>query len=190
MFRIPVAAALVLCLAAAACRPQTGAPPRSPSGSPARPSSAPSPPGRLPPAAQAILSDQAVGAPRRKGQDHLTAAEAAGGQPDQAASLAEYEGWAWLDGSSRGWPAIDETLVITARADTSARAFAFWAADAPMPCSATAAAGLDGCRLGSAGDRAVVVGRLASAVFRLQCPAQAADRLTIAQAAALRAAVA
>ncbi len=105
-------------------------------------------------------------------------------------ALAEYEGWAWLDGASRSWPAIDETLVVTARADTAARAFAFWAGGAPGPCSAQAAVGLDGCQLGAAGDRTVVVGRLASVVFRLLCPAEAAERLTIAQAAALRAGVA
>jgi hypothetical protein len=185
----PVALALSLCLAAAAACAQPGGGPSAPSpagGSP-RPSilAQPPPTVRLRPAADAILGDQAVGAARRGGHDHLTAMQAASEQPDQAAAMAEFEGWGWLDGASRTWATADETLVITARADDADRAFAFWTRDAAAPCSAAAAAGLDDCRQAVSGDRAVVVGRLASAVFRLQCPAAAAQRLTVAQTAAL-----
>jgi hypothetical protein len=142
---------------------------------------------RLRPPAEAILGDQVVGAARQSGQDHLTPEQAASGQPDQAAALAEYQGWAWVDGASRTWTGADETLVLTARADTAMRAFDAWAAaGASASCAAAAGAALDGCRIGVTGDRAVVVGRLASAVFRLDCPASAAERLTAAQAAGLR----
>jgi hypothetical protein len=184
MSPIQIAAALALCLAAAACQPGSApAPARS-----ARSTPAPAPSAvRLRPPAGAILSDQVVGAARQSGQDHLTPEQAASGQPDQAAALTEYEGWAWVDGASRTWTDAGETLVLTARADTAVRAFDAWAAaGAQGPCTAAAEAGLDGCRIGVTGDRAVVVGRLASAVFRLDCPATAAERLTAAQASALR----
>jgi hypothetical protein len=188
MSRTPVALALSLCLAAAAACAQPGSPATpSPAGSPQRPSilAQPPPAVHLRPAADAILGDQVVGAARRGGHDHLTAALAASEQPDQAAALAEFEGWGWLDGASRTWASADETLVIAARADQANRAFGFWAGDAAGQCSATAAAGLDDCSQAVSGDRVVVVGRLASAVFRLQCPAAAAERLTVAQSAAL-----
>jgi hypothetical protein len=183
MSRIPIAAALALGLALAAC--QSG--PAPPVARAARASAAPSAPAvRLRPAAQAILSDQEVGAPRLSGQDHLTAEQEASVQQDQAAALAQYQGWAWVDGASRTWAGADETLVITARPDTAVRAFDAWAAGIAGPCAASAAAGLDDCRLAVTGDRAVVVGRLSSAVFRLDCPAAEADRLTSAQAASFR----
>jgi hypothetical protein len=183
MSRPLIALALLACLTAAAC----GQPVRPPAPGTASPSIlAQPPPGlRLRPAAEAILGDQVVGAARRAGHDHLTAEQAASEQADQAAALAQYAGWGWLDGASRTWSTADETLVITARPDGAARALDFWARDAGARCPATAMAGLDDCRLGLSGDRAVVVGRLGPAVFRLQCPAQAADRLTAAQAAAL-----
>jgi len=142
---------------------------------------------RLRPAAEAILSDQVFGAPRRGGHDHLTAAQAASEQPDQAAALAQFASWGWLDGSSRTWSTGDEVLVITARADDAARALEFWARDAQGHCTDAALAGLDDCRLGITGDRAVVVGRLGPAVFRLQCPARSAEPLAMAQAASLHA---
>ena len=92
-----------------------------------------------------------------------------------------------MDAARRTWTGAGETLVLTTRPDGAARAFDAWAAaGAPDPCPAAAAAGLDGCRLGVNGDRAVVVGRLGSDVFRLDCPASAADRLTAAQTASLR----
>jgi hypothetical protein len=182
MSRIPIAAALALCLVA--CQPGSSPPPvRSVRSSP----SPPPPAVRLRPPAEAILGDQVVGAARQSGQDHLTAEQAASAQPDQAAALAEYLGWAWVDGASRTWAGADETLVLTARPDAAMRAFDAWSAGAQRPCDAAAEAGLDECRLGVDGDRAVVVGRLASAVFRLDCPPAAAVRLTAAQAASLRA---
>jgi hypothetical protein len=184
--RLPIAAALALSVGlalAAACQPGVAPPPaRSARSSP------PAPPAvRLRPPAEAILSDQAVGAPRQSGEDHLTAEQAASGQQDQAAALAQYRSWAWVDAASRTWTGAGETLVLTARPDAAARAFDAWAAAAPDPCPAAAGAGLDGCRLGVTGDRAVVVGRLGPDVFRLDCPASAAERLTAAQAASLRA---
>jgi hypothetical protein len=182
MSRALIVPAFVLCLLAA-CGQQA----RPAAARPASPSilAQPPPDVRLRPASEAILSDGVVGAARRGGHDHLTAEQAASEQPDQGAALAEYAGWGWLDGASRTWSSADETLVITARPDGASRAFDFWAGGSASRCSATAMAGLDDCRLSVSGDRAVVVGRLASAVFRLQCPAPAAERLAAAQAAAL-----
>lgn len=185
MSRALIALALASSLAAAACG-SPGPEEATPTSSPKPFIQAQPPPAvRLRPAALAILSDQVAGGARRAGQDHLTAEQAASQQPDQAAALAEYAGWGWLDGASRTWTTGGETLVITARPDGAARALAFWASDAPGRCSPAATAGLDECRLAVTGDRAVVVGRLAAAVFRLDCPAPAAERLAIAQAAAL-----
>jgi hypothetical protein len=185
MSRALMAIALAACLAAAACG-SSGPAAARPAGSPAPSIQAQPPPAvRLRPAGQAILSDQPAGGARRAGQDHLTAEQAASQQPNQGAALAEYAGWGWLDGASRMWTTGSETLVITARPDDAARALAYWAGDAQGRCSPAATAGLDDCRLAVTGDRAVVVGRLAAAVFRLDCPAAAAERLTIAQAAAL-----
>ena len=183
MSRALIVLALLPCLGAAAC----GQPAGSPTGRPGQPSimAQPPPAVRLRPAADAILSDQAVGGARRGGHDHLTAEQAASEQPDQAAALAEYAGWGWLDGASRKWSTADETLVITARPDGAARALDYWSRDAQGRCTPAATAGLDECRLGVSGDRAVVVGRLSSAVFRLQCPAPAAERLAAAQAQSL-----
>ncbi|HEY4027330.1 MAG TPA: hypothetical protein VGO86_12950 [Candidatus Dormibacteraeota bacterium] len=188
MSRTSVVLVLSLWLVAAGCG-QPAATSPSPTWRPAPPSilAQPPPAVRLRPAADAILADQVVGAARRGGHDHLTAELAASEQADQAAALAEYAGWGWLDGASRSWTTADETLVITARTDDAMRAFTFWSRDAAGPCSATAAAALDDCRQAVTGDRAVVVGRLASAVFRLQCPTAAAERLAAAQSAALHA---
>jgi hypothetical protein len=163
----------LLCLAGAA---GCGQPARPTAGASASPSilAQPPPAVRLRPAADAILSDQAVGAARRGGHDHLTAEQAASEQPDQGAAMTEYAGWAWLDGASRTWSTADETLVITARPDDAARALDFWARGAAASrCPPAAMTGLDDCRVGVSGDRAVVVGRLAS------------ERLAAAQAAAL-----
>lgn len=182
MSRALIVLALLPCLAAAACGGPAAGPPRRPAPSIM---AQPPPAVRLRPASDAILGDQAVGAARRGGHDHLSAEQAASEQPDQAAALAEYAGWGWLDGASRTWATADETLVITARPDGAVRALDYWASDAPGRCSPAATAGLDDCRLGVSGDRAVVVGRLASAVFRLQCPAPLAERLAAAQAASL-----
>jgi hypothetical protein len=169
--------------------------PRPPREQVASPSIAPAPPlrARLRPPAEAILSDQAVGSPRRAGSDHLTAAAAASQQPDQPAALAEFLGWGWLDGSTRSWATADEALVLTSRPEGAARAFEFWAAEttrppfAGAPCSPAVSSGLDDCRLGVAGDRALVVGRVGAEAFRLSCPATSADRLAGAQVASMHA---
>src|SRR5262245_53407681 len=122
---------LVLCLGLAGCQGPGTATNRS-SGGPSRPSIlAEAPPQvRLRRPVGAILSDQVVGLPRRAGIDHLSAAEAASNQPDQAAALAEFLGWGWLDAASRTWSAADEVLVLTARPDGAIRAFAYWAREA------------------------------------------------------------
>jgi hypothetical protein len=193
MSRVLTAATLLLCAGLAACGGSSG-PAASATGDrpPTHSILAQPPPGlRLRAPGDALLSDQVVGAARRGGHDHLTAAQAASEQPDQGAALQRFTAWGWLDGASRTWATADETLVLTAEPAGSRRAFASWseeAAQAPFaagPCPAQAAAGLDDCRLGVAGDRAVVVGRLGTAVFRLACPASAAQRLTEAQVAAL-----
>ncbi len=195
MFRIPAAVAAViglgLCLGfgCQAPGPSAASHPRDrPS-----PSIAAHPPRqvRLHPPQEAILTDAAVGLPRRAGVDHLTEAEAVSQQPDQVAALAEFATWEWLQGASRTWSIADETLVLTARDEGAVRAFNYWsrqAGQAPFAsgaCSPQAAAGLDDCALAVAGDRAIVVGRLGPAVFRISCPASVAERLTAAQAAAL-----
>lgn len=126
-------------------------------------------------------------------QGALTAAQAASQQPDQDAALSEYVAWGWLGGASRSWSGVDEMIVITARADGAMRAFRAWSAETSQgayvagTCSAAERVGLDDCGLGLAGGRALVVARLGTAVFRLDCPAQDAERLTVAQVAALHA---
>jgi len=188
-----LAAAAVLCCWITGCQGAASSPAGAPGDRPPPPSilAQPPPAVRLRAPGQAILADQAVGAPRRSGRDHLSAAQAASEQPDQAAALAEFDGWSWVDGASRTWTGADETLVVTARTDGAARAFGFWAGAAALAplgagsCSAAAGSGLDDCLLAADGSRAVVVGRLDTAVFRISCPAADADRLTIAQVAAL-----
>ncbi len=174
-----LAAAAVLCCWITGCQGAASSPAGAPGDRPPPPSilAQPPPAVRLRAPGQAILADQAVGAPRRSGRDHLSAAQAASEQPD--------------DGASRTWTGADETLVVTARTDGAARAFGFWAGAAALAplgagsCSAAAGSGLDDCLLAADGSRAVVVGRLDTAVFRISCPAADADRLTIAQVAAL-----
>jgi hypothetical protein len=195
MSRVPTALAALLWLGLAACGGQATSSIGSAGSRPPSPSiAAQAPPGlRLRAPADAILADQVVGSPRRAGEDHLVAAEAASEQPDQAAALRRYTSWGWLDGSTRAWPGTDETLVATASNAGAGRAFADWSAEAGQApyagaeCAPAAAAGLDDCRLSLAGDRAIVVGRLGTAVFRISCPAAAAERLTAAQVAALQA---
>lgn len=184
---------LVLCLGLSACQAARTAPIRAPGERPPPPSilAEPPPEVRLRGPAGAILSDQVVGLARRAGTDHLTAAEEASNQTDQAAALAEFISWGWLDGASRTWSGADEVLVLTTRPDGAVRAFGYWAREAGQApfvagaCSSLAGAGLDDCAQGVATDRAIVVGRLGPAVFRIACPAEMAERLTIAQVAAL-----
>ncbi len=201
MFRtltaLTAAISLGLCAGLAGCRAAGSSPIRAPGDRPPSPSilAEPAPQVRLRSPAVAILSDQLVGLPRQAGTDHLTAAEAASEQNDQAAALAEFTAWAWLDGASRSWSQADEVLVMTARNSGAVRAFKYWARDADQTpyaagaCSAAAASGLDECALGLAADRAIVVGRLGSAVFRISCPTGVAERLTMAQVGSLAAGV-
>src|SRR5205809_89654 len=90
-----------------------------------------------------------------------------------------------------GPPADRSPGVRPAGPQGAGRALAAWSAGlgqapfAPSACSGAAGSGLDDCRLGVAGDRAIVVGRLGTAVFRIACPAPVADRLAEAQASAL-----
>src|SRR5439155_26610869 len=95
MSRTPVALALLVGLLAAACAQPGGSTSPSPAGRPPSPSirAQPPPTVRLRPAAEAILSDQAVGAARRGGHDHLRAQLAASQRPRQGAALAEFIGW-------------------------------------------------------------------------------------------------
>lgn len=201
MFRIPAAPAaaltaalcLGLCLGPGACQTAASSPIRAPGDHPPPPSilAEPPPQVRLRSPELAILTDQVVGLSRRAGIDHLTAAELASEQSDQAAALAEFAGWGWLDGASRSWSGADEVLVLTARNSGAVRAFKYWALDAAQKpytaaaCSAAAGAGLDDCALGIAADRAIVVGRLGAAVFRISCSSGIAERLATAQVASL-----
>ena len=188
MPRPPVllAAALLPAVLLASCQPGTGD-----GGAPtATPASSAAVPPRLRAPADAILSDQVVGSPRRASRDHLSAAEAAREQPDQVGALQEYTAWSWLEASTRSWDGVSDVVLLTARPEGAARAFAFWSAQAARapfliaPCPSSVGR-LDECRLAVSGDRAVVLGRLDAVAFRLECPAAAADRLASAQAAAL-----
>src|SRR6266700_1636031 len=107
---------LLLCLGLAGCGHRATSPIGSATDRPPPPSIvARPPPGlRLRAPADAILGDQVVGSARRSGHDHLTAAQAASEQPDQATALRQFTSWGWLDGASRGWAGADETLVLTA----------------------------------------------------------------------------
>jgi hypothetical protein len=197
MFRILTVLAAVLGLGLlagpGACQRAESSRIRSPAARPLAPSILAQPPPRLRlrPPAEAILSDQAVGSPRRAGRDHLSAAEAASEQSDQAAALDEFGGWGWLDGASRSWTTADEVLVVTARDDGAVRAYRYWSREAgqapyaALSCSVRAAAGLDDCAQGVAGDRVIVVARLGSAVFRISCPTSIAETLVVAQVASL-----
>lgn len=199
MFRVLTALTAVLELGLlaglGACQRSESSPIQSPAARPLAPSILAQPPPRvrLRPPAEAILSDQAVGSPRRTGRDHLTAAEAASEQSDQAAALDEFAGWGWLDGASRTWTVTEEVLVVTARDGGAARAYRYWSREAgqapyaALSCSVRAAAGLDDCALGVAGDQAIVVARLGSAVFRISCPTGIAETLVVAQVASLAA---
>lgn len=192
MSRTPAVLLLAL-LVAAACQQPAGSSIRSPDDPLPSPSIAPGPPlrVRLRPPGEALLSDQAVGGAHRDGRDHLTALEAASTEPDQAAALTEFTAWGWLDGASRIWSSADVVIVRTSRTEGAARAFAHWGRQATAvpyaagACSAEAGAALDDCLLATSGERAVIVGRLGPAVFRIRCPAAAAERLTLVQAASL-----
>src|SRR5262249_60076579 len=115
---------LVLCLGLGACQ-AAGTSSIRPPPSPSRPSilAEPPPQVRLRAPVGAILSDQVVGLPRRAGIDHLSAAEKASQQPDQAAALAEYMGWGWLGGASPTWAVAGEGLGVAAPPDRAVPPF-------------------------------------------------------------------
>src|SRR5256885_8818529 len=156
------AAAVLLVLGA--CQSQTPPPP-TPRPSPT-PSASPLP--VLRPPADAILADADVGLPRTAARDHLGAAEAARDTSNEVLALEAYSGWGWIEASTRSWAGggrrASETLLLTVRPEGAARAFDYWAADAaraPLaaaPCPASVP-GLDQCRLGTAGGRALLGGR-------------------------------
>jgi len=183
--RLAVLAALLV-----ACQSQPHAAPTP------RPSAAPTPTPllvvRAP--ADAVLADADVGLPLTASRDHLTAAEAARDTPNQVLALETYSGWGWIEASTRTWSGggrqASETVLLSVRAEGASRAFEIWAGDAgraPYAASNCPAAivGLDECRIGLAGDRALVVGRLGPEVFRLETAGLDAPALAARQAARL-----
>jgi len=172
MPRLPIcAAALSALLLACQSQPPPVAAPRS------SPPAAATPQPALRPPADAVLADADVGLPRTAGRDHLSAAEAARDTANEVLALETYSGWGWVEASTRTWSGngrqVVETLLVTVRAEGAGKAFDTWAADAARapyaaggcPASVT---GLDQCRLGVSGDRALVVGRLGAEVFRIE----------------------
>ena len=127
--------------------------------------------------ADAALTGADVGLPLTSARDHLSAAEAARDTPNEVLALELYSGWGWVEASTRSWSGggrqASETVLLSLRAEGAGKAFEIWAADAGRapyaeslcPSSIT---GLDQCRFGSAGDHALVVGRLGAEVFRLE----------------------
>jgi len=135
--------------------------------------------------------------PRTAGRDHLGAAEAARDTANEVLALETYSGWGWVEASTRTWSGggrrATETLLLTLRAEGAARAFDAWAGEAATsPFAATdcpaAVTGLDQCRIGSTGNRALVVGRLGAEVFRLETAGLDTPALATRQAARLPAA--
>jgi hypothetical protein len=183
---LELAAAALLVLGA--CQSQS-----SPAPTP-RPSATPSPTPLLvlKAPAEAILADADVGLQRTAARDHLGAAEAARDTANEVLALEVYSGWGWIEASTRTWSGggrqVSETLLLTVRPEGAARAFDYWAADAaraPLAAAACPASlpELDQCRLGIAGDRALVVGRLGAEVFRLDVSGLDAAALGARQAA-------
>lgn len=167
---LAVAAAIPILVAG--CQEQPHPPPPRPS-----PAASPTPPPVLRAPAAAILDDGDVGLPRTAARDQLGAAEAARDTSNEVLALEAYSGWGWIEASTRTWSGggrvAAATLLLTVRPEGAARAFDYWAADAARaPLAAgecpASVAGLDQCRLGTAGDRALLVGRLGPEVFRLE----------------------
>lgn len=183
--------ALTLAIAAlAAC--SLGA---SPAATPrASPTATPPPPPQLRAPADAILAE-ASGLRLITVRDHLTAAEYAASAPDQVIGLDQVRGWGWEEASLRQWSgggrSAQALLLRTDRASGAHLAFAAWAeqasvtpllgADCPPSVS-----GLDECRLGTAGARSIVVGRLDTETFRLDLNGLDPAPLAAAQAQRLR----
>ncbi len=185
-----IAAATLLAIAGACSTGGSSAPPRPPSPS----VETPAPPAPAPPA-RAVLAD-AGGLPVIGVRDHMPAVEYAAGASDQVLSLAEVESWGWADASLRRWAgggrSAEVVVLETDRSDGARLAFAAWAAQAAAAPFAGAdcpaqIAGLDECRLGSAGQRTLIVGRLDVDVFRLDVIGLDGPALAAAQAQRLRA---
>jgi hypothetical protein len=158
------------------------------------PSAAATPQPALRPPADAVLADADIALPRTAGRDHLSAAEAARDTANEVLALEAYSAWGWVEASTRTWSGggrqAAETLLLTLRAEGAGKAFDAWAADAARaPYAATdctpAVAGLDQCRVGLAGDRALVVGRRGAEVFRIETMGLDAPSLAAKQAARL-----
>lgn len=148
------------------------------------------PPAPAPAPWQAIIADAAAGLPRTGGQDHVSAAEFARGQPDQVAALQVFTTWGWVDAATRTWAGASEVMVLTQRPEDAGRAFDFWTSQAVQSgLAASSCAGgapvLDRCSQAASPSRSVVVGQKGAIVFRLDCPPADAGRLTDAQADAL-----
>src|SRR2546429_8876403 len=95
MSRALTAPTLLICLCLAGCQGSAASTAPSPGVRSAAPSilAQPPPSVRLRPPGDALLSDQIVGAPRRGGHDHMTAAPAASEQPDPGAAPPRFAGW-------------------------------------------------------------------------------------------------
>lgn len=151
-------------------------------------------PVRLRAPAAAILDEAAVGLARNAARDHLGAAEAAGSEPDQVDALQVYYSWGWVEASTRSWAGggrrVDDTVLLSVRAQGAQRAFVFWSGAAELapftgqPCP-TSIAGLDQCRLGTGDGRSIVVGRLDAEVFRITATGLDAAALAAVQASRL-----
>ena len=180
----------MLALLLLACQTQS-APPATPRPAPTAP---PTPLLVLRAPAAAVLTSSEVGLPVTAARDHLGAAEAARDTPNEVLALQTYSAWGWVEASTRTWSGggrqASETLLLTLRAQGARKAFATWAADterAPFSSSACppSVAGLDDCRLGTAGDRALVVGYLDAEAFRLETTGLDTPALGAKQAARL-----
>ena len=147
--------------------------------------------------ADAALTQTEVGLPLVAARDHLSAAESARDTPNEVLALELYSGWGWVEASTRSWSGgsrqASETVLLSVRAEGAGKAFEIWAADAARapyaasPCPSTIT-GLDQCQFGSAGDHALVVGRLGAEVFRLEMAGLDAAALAEKQAGRLPAA--
>lgn len=126
--------------------------------------------------AEAILADAETGLPRTAGRDHLKLTEVARDQPDPRGALAAMGGWGWVEESTRVWAGggrrVEAQVLLTLRAEGARQAYSVWVQEADQQPRVGAAcpgalAGLDECRMGSAGDSVVVIGRLDALVFRV-----------------------
>ena len=189
------AVALWVTAAMASCQPAGTTTNTAGATPPPAPSATPSPPAAAP--AAAVLTASDVGLPLLSARDGISLGEAVRDQADQALALRTYQGWGWADASRRTWGSgarsADEILLLTLRPQGAERAFASWSQDTETAPLAGAACGaslrrLDQCRIGSAGDGALIVGRAGADVFRQHTRNLDAALLAARQAARLRSA--